>query len=138
MATEISLYLDALIKTNKDAAQLFAKKVAELLSLSRLLEHGDIQLPTISSSLTQASKPATAAITTTGVAGAKSSAKKSRGSVNSANHNVKNSPYASSKPKGNSLKKTANKASSTKSEIEIKSPEKVMIINSLSYRRYLK
>ena len=32
---------------NSDAAQIFAKKCAELLSLAMLLDHGDIILPTM-------------------------------------------------------------------------------------------
>lgn len=45
MATEISRYLDELLKENPMAAQNYLKKCAELLSLSTLLEAGKISLP---------------------------------------------------------------------------------------------
>ena len=45
MATEISRYLDELIKENPLAAQNYLKKCAELLSLATLLEAGKISLP---------------------------------------------------------------------------------------------
>jgi len=150
MATEISKYLDALIKTNKDAAQMFAKKVAELLSLSRLLEHGDIELPTISSTLRGASaapKNATTINKSVGTGSAAHSAagswRRSKGggsglrtsSSFSTNRNVENSPYRSKGKTGGGK----NAFDTTRAVAPtVQSPPKYSIINSLSYRKYLK
>jgi hypothetical protein len=148
MATEISKYLDALIKTNKDAAQMFAKKVAELLSLSRLLEHGDIELPTISSTLRGASAlPTKRSVPNgggnSGVGPASSSSRRSRkdggaslktSSSFSSNRNVENSPYRSAKSKASGAVGTGQGRIVTPVEVTPKSS----IINSLSYRKYLK
>lgn len=151
MATEISKYLDALIKTNKDAAQMFAKKVAELLSLARLLEHGDIELPTIDSTFrsggTGILKSSFRSENNTAVAD-RGRSKKISSNGSTTNRNVENSPYGTigsktktSRSRGGSdarsmqrqqLKQTPSRL------ISIQSPPKGTIINSLSYRKFIK